>query len=432
MRSLFAKVLGWFVLTLFVTAAATISVSVLAYNSYSARHAPFSTLLGLGLADARQSFETGGRESLRQSMEQFQQVTGASMVALTDPDGVDLLTGELHPRMIRRARSFSRLPFLRHGEIAFNRYSTDGKYCFFFVLSPQVLLQVGVQPLHVFVLAGALLLCYALTYWLIAPLRSLRLAMENFGQGKLDARANQNRSDELGDLARAFNRMAERIQTLLGAERRLLLDISHELRSPLARLSVAVELARSGNGKALPLDRIQKEADRLNELISQMLQVTRLESQGPTKMEPLRLDELVRDIVNDCSIEASSHGCAVLFPTPGELAVPGDPELLRRAIENVLRNAIRYAPQQSKIEVDVENGGGAARVRVRDYGPGVPEQALAHMFDPFFRVEEDRSRARGGVGLGLSIAKRAVDLHRGTITARNLYPGLIVEITLPS
>ncbi len=170
----------------------------------------------------------------------------------------------------------------------------------------------------------------------------------------------------------------------------------------------------------------------MNDLISQMLQVTRLEGdQSQRKQEKVRLDELVRDIVNDCSIEASARGCSLVFAVPAGIVVVGDAELLRRAIENVMRNAIRYAPSESKIEIGIENGDGQAHVRVRDYGPGVPEDALPYLFDPFYRVDSDRNRKSGGVGLGLSIARRAVELHKGKLRASNAQPGLQVEIDLP-
>jgi two-component system sensor histidine kinase CpxA len=171
----------------------------------------------------------------------------------------------------------------------------------------------------------------------------------------------------------------------------------------------------------------------LNALISQMLEVTRIENDAShRKQEHVAFDQLVGGLVDDCSIEASARGCTLSFSAPAHVAIDGDPELLRRAIENVVRNAIRHAPEGSKIEVAVENGGGRVRVRVRDYGPGVPEQALPHLFDPFYRVEPDRNRGSGGVGLGLSIARRAVELHQGTLRASNVAPGLLVEIELPA
>jgi two-component system sensor histidine kinase CpxA len=163
-----------------------------------------------------------------------------------------------------------------------------------------------------------------------------------------------------------------------------------------------------------------------------MLEVTRNEGEpSRLKMEHLRLDELIGSLVDDCSIEADAHGCALALSSHGPVTLDGDIELLRRAVENVMRNAIRYAPAETKIEITLENGSGWANIRVRDYGPGVPEEALPRLFDPFYRVEQDRDRRSGGVGLGLSIARRAVELHKGKLRASNASPGLLVEIDLP-
>ena len=433
MRSLFAKILGWFALTLVVTVAASIVISTLSYNPYStARPASFSMLLSLELAEARHAWESGGAPALQDELRRFREVTKASDVILTDNRGNDVLTGENHSELVKEARSWSRYPFSGRGGTTFARFSADGKFVFFMVVTPIHLFYANFHPAHVLVLLLAVLLCYALTYHLTAPLRRLRKALDQFGDGDLSARAKETRHDELGELAGAFNGMADHIEMLLAAERRLLLDISHELRSPLARLSVAVELARSGEESALPLDRIQKEADRLNALITQLLDVTRMEGDPANRRsERVKLDELVGELVDDCSIEAKARGCALRLAPVSNVSVEGDGELLRRAIENVMRNAIRYAPSASAVEVTVSNGGGHAHVRVRDYGPGVPEGSLSRLFDPFYRVESDRNRGSGGVGLGLSIARRAVELHRGTLRASNAEPGLLVDIELP-
>jgi two-component system sensor histidine kinase CpxA len=227
--------------------------------------------------------------------------------------------------------------------------------------------------------------------------------------------------------------MAERTETLLTAERRLLLDISHELRSPLARLGVAIELARSGEDLESHLNRIQKESDRLNSLVGELLQVTRAEGDPSSlRREPVQLDELVAQVVEDAGIETEAHGCHIRYATQVRAMLDGDPELLRRALENVIRNAIRYAPRDSEVEVSLETADGSVVCRVRDYGPGVPEESLERLFDAFYRVGSDRSRNSGGIGLGLSIARRAIELHRGTITARNVHPGLEVEMHLPA
>jgi two-component system sensor histidine kinase CpxA len=434
MRSLFAKILGWFVLTLVITLAATILTSALTYNPYtSTRQAPLSVLLSLELSEARHAWESGGAAALEATLARFRAVTHAREMILADADGTDVATGERHPDLIRDAHNWSRFPFSGRGGTTFARFSSDGRYCLFLITPPGSLFFSALQPIHLWVLGLSVLLCYALAYNLTSPLRRLQKAVDRFGHGELDIRAEESRHDELGELAGAFNRMAARIQTLLAAEHRLLLDVSHELRSPLARLSVAVELARSDESNGLPLDRIQKEADRLNELISQMLEVTRVEGDPALrKLAHVQLDELIGGLVEDCSIEARARGCSLTWAkTPAAVAVDGDGELLRRAIENVMRNAIRHAPRDSAVEVGLENGGGRAKVRVRDYGSGVPEDALPHLFDPFYRVDPDRNRGSGGVGLGLSIARRAVELHRGSLRASNAAPGLLVEIELP-
>jgi two-component system sensor histidine kinase CpxA len=225
--------------------------------------------------------------------------------------------------------------------------------------------------------------------------------------------------------------MAERIDNLLKAQRRLLQDISHELRSPLARLGVAVELARGGGDMETSLNRIEREGTRLNSLVGELIQVTRGEGdpQGLTT-EQLRLDELVETIVEDSRIEAEKRH-VILNSSVSEVTMTGNPELLRRAVENLVRNAIRYSPEDTTVDISLSKVGSVYRISVRDHGTGVPEESLASIFDPFYRVEKDRGRTSGGVGLGLAIAKRAVELHRGTMRAQNVRPGLRVEIDLP-
>ena len=267
---------------------------------------------------------------------------------------------------------------------------------------------------------------------LASPLRGLRRVLEKFGRGDLGVRYHLARRDEIGDLAQAFNRMADQITTLLTAERRLLQDVSHELRSPLARLGFAVELARTSPDREAALGRIRKEADRLNNLVDELLQLTRAEGDpGARNLEDVDLGKLLHELVADCALEADAAGCRLTLAGERSVVVTGDRELLRRACENILRNAIRHAPPGSAVEVELARHGDRAEIAVRDHGPGVPREALTDIFEPFFRVEGDRGRSSGGVGLGLAIARRAVELHQGHVTAFNANPGLVVAIELP-
>jgi two-component system sensor histidine kinase CpxA len=432
MKSLFAKILLWFWFTLAITVVGSAFISALNVNeNASDERAPVARLVTFQLEEARSAYEIGGRPGLQAFLDTLHRVYDARGI-LTDEKGRDLLTNEDRSDLVRRARRPSLYQIFRTGDATVARFADDGRYWFFYIV-PRV--RVGswfLLPEHVFVMAAGVLLCYWLALYLTSPVRKLEKAVERFGRGDLSARVGSNRSDELGQLARTFDRMAGRIETLLAAERRLLLDISHELRSPLARLGVAVELARSGDDANTALNRIQKESDRLNALVGQLLQVTRAEGDPASlRRAPLRLDELVQQLVEDSSIEAAAHGCELKYEKREAVTVAGDPELLGRAVENVIRNAIRYAPRETAVEVSLARNNGKVVVGVRDQGSGVPEEALPRLFDAFYRVEGDRDRASGGIGLGLSIARRAIELHRGSIRARNARPGLEVEMELP-
>ncbi|HLN02840.1 MAG TPA: ATP-binding protein [Bryobacteraceae bacterium] len=425
MRSLFAKILLWFL--------ATVVAAFVGFNFIEAqfddamRHAPMVRAFRFQEREAREAYETGGPKALRWDLDRIQGMFQAEAF-LTDANGRDLVTGEDRRGLIRSGG----WSWLRRNRSVIARRTADGRYWFILSIPEAAAGRSLLPPEQILVLLAVLALCYLLARYLTSPLRALQAALERFGQGDFSARTGSTRRDELGELARTFDRMAERIQNLVAAERRLLLDISHELRSPLARLGVAIELARSGDNRDAALDRIQKESDRLNMLVGGLLQSTRAEVDPNTlRAQRVRLDELLADIVSDCSIEAAARGCSLELDAQGPVTVTGDPELLRRAVENVIRNAIRYASPQSAVEVRLTCDNNTARVQVRDYGPGVPEEALARIFEPFYRVGGDRNRESGGVGLGLSIAQRAVELHKGRLQASNAHPGLRIEIDLP-
>src|SRR5580693_8490182 len=433
MRSLFAKTLLWFLATTAVAIAGIIITTAATFGSTEGR-GPLGLLLSVQTEQARRAYETGGRDALATALAKFQQIT-QFQVLFTDAKGTDLLTGKAHPELVTlpKPRSRWRLPFPFGGrQPIIARQDSTRQYRLFLIDQRRNWTFFFLQPQHLWIIGLVVLLCYAFAYHLTSPVRRLRAVVDCFGRGDFSARAPANRKDELGELARSFNQMASRIQTLLSAERRLLLDISHELRSPLARLGVAVELARSGEDRESMLDRIQKESERLNELVAELLQVTRVEGDpSMQKMETVRLDELLGDLVYDSLLEAKAKDCTLLLKAPLPVTLTGDEELLRRAVENVIRNAIRYAPPGTPVDIELKRSGDVAEICVRDYGPGVPEEALPRIFDPFYRVDSDRNRVSGGLGLGLAIARRSVELHKGKLTARNANPGLLVTIELP-
>jgi two-component system sensor histidine kinase CpxA len=286
------------------------------------------------------------------------------------------------------------------------------------------------------------ILSYLLARSLSSPVRMLRDATQKLASGDLSVRVGPylgNRRDETAELGRDFDRMAERIGDLLASQRRLLRDISHELRSPLARLNVALGLARrkAGADAQGSLDRMEREAVRLNSLIGELLTLALLESdtRGIERV-PVDLQLLVREIVEDAGFEAKVANRRVSVVQDEPVTVAGVPELLRRAIENVVRNGVRFTSEGSTVEVRLSRSEGisgpAARISVRDHGPGVPEESLAKLFEPFYRVTDARDRQSGGTGIGLAITQRAVKLHGGTVRASNtLGGGMDVVLELP-
>jgi two-component system sensor histidine kinase CpxA len=284
------------------------------------------------------------------------------------------------------------------------------------------------------------LVCFPLARYMTLPVVKLRSAAQKLAAGDLSARAGTSesrRKDEIAELVRDFDSMAGRLQAMVKAQSRLWSDISHELRSPLARLSVALELARqrSGPGATGALERITLESERLNELIGRLLTIAKLDS-GEDKVEksPIELEELISEVAQDAEFEAQSRQCHVKFTSREDFTLMGNATLLRSAVENVVRNAIRYTKEGSNVEILLasDDRANTALLTIDDAGPGVPPDALDKIFRPFYRIDDARGRQTGGVGLGLAITERSVLLHGGTIRALNRPEGgLRVEIRLP-
>jgi signal transduction histidine kinase len=421
----------------------TLSISFLIFHAISKRveknaiFPAFDRIDELELDSARAALASGGQPALNVYLTRLDKIfSGGSSHYLLDSRGIDVLSGEnrsafLPPPPLTRWR------FDANGHHIRAHRAADGQY---------YILSVGVSeappiwtylPYYFLVLFATGVLCWIASVGVVSPIRRIASSIALFGKGDLSVRVQSPRQDEIGQLGRSFNQMADRLQKLILSERRLLGDISHELRSPLARLKFAIKLARTSADTKSALDRIERDVDRIAALVSDIVEINFIDC-GPVAAETgiaraadIPVSEIMDEVIRDCAMEAEIHGCRIAVK--GRLAgqLTGNRELLRRAVENVLRNGIRYSPQHSTIDVSIAENSRTATIAVRDYGPGVPQDALTRIFDPFFRVEEARDSMGGGSGLGLSIAKQAVQVHHGTIIAENASPGLRVQITIP-
>jgi len=287
-------------------------------------------------------------------------------------------------------------------------------------------------------LAVSAVVSYFLARFIVLPVRHLREAGHRVAAGDLSVRVAHtvgDRQDDIAQLARDFDTMTERIGRLLSTQQRLMRDVSHELRSPLARLQALQSLARqrfTNVDQTLIFDRMDVESERLNNLIERILDYARLDAQQEIRRRFTDLADLVRTIIDDVHIELGDDDILVRQSGPERLTLDADAGLLHSAIENIIRNAVRFTHEGTEVEVTLTERPEAVRVTVEDEGPGVPEDALPHLFDPFFQVDESRSHGDGGSGVGLAIARRAVQLHGGWIKAENRTEGgLRVTLELP-
>jgi len=405
------------------------------------------------LAEAVNAYQNGGDRGAHEYLEQLWRSEHVRSF-LFDPSGKELSGHQHIPPWIedvRRGQSFHRgwLESMLPDRIKRQALTLDGRrYTLVIELPPGPRLFFG--PMHqipglgiTIAVISSGLVCYLLARSMTRPVTRLRQAAQSLAAGDLSARTGApacGSGGEIAELMRDFDRMAERLETLVESQSRLLKDVSHELRSPLARLSVALGLARQ---KAPPeiegsLDRIELEADRLNHLIQRLLTISRLES-GADGIHKTRfsLRQLVEQVARDAEFESPGRSCRVIVDGEDEFPVEADADLLRSAIENVVRNATRYTAEGTPVEVLLtrENtpNGEEMLIRVRDSGPGVPNEALTKIFEPFYRLDHARDRQTGGAGLGLSIADRAIRLHGGQLRASNRKEGgLEVEIRIPA
>ena len=456
-RSLFLKIFLWFGAVVLTAIGSAFIVGEFVHRSapQPQMRRPLDLALDAYARISVDSYERGGRSALAAELDRIQ--SESNFRALLFNNQLQELSGRSVPagaRQVVQRVYETRLPEATDDPPPLHARpvltASGSQYVFVAEMPPRPPPEHSLPPIVHLLLMALLggLFCYGLARYLTSPVTKLRAATQDFASGNLNARVGPtmgNRRDELVSLAADFDEMAEKIQSLIESQRRLLGDISHELRSPLARLNVALELARQRSGvEAISaLERIQREAEILNEMIGQLLALTRLES-GAEEIQKTDIDltSLVNEIVTDADFEARARNRSVRLVVSKPAVISGVPNLIRRAIENVIRNAVHYTAEGTEVEIqlffDSPRVAGSRSdqlvfIVVRDHGPGVPEEALAEIFRPFYRVDEARDREAGGVGLGLAITERAVRLHGGSVEAVNMLSGggLVVTIALP-
>lgn len=410
--------------------------------------APFVGAAGLIL-------QKGGKDVLRNFLEESRNTQVPPVFAVNEL-GKDLLDREIPPEIIEQAKSLA-----VSNPSAVRRIKTaDGQIYYLFAIFPDIspatvhavaspyenppfeksrYLHPDPPPPWLPIILGFFvsLIFSGVSAWYFAkPIRQLRSAFAAVADGDLNTRAHQTmgqRHDELADLGLSFDHMVNQIQLLVNAQQRLLHDVSHELRSPLARIQAAIGLAYQQPDKTpLTLERIEKESQRMNDLIGELLALSRLGAGVIGKLEVIDINELIAEIVEDARLEADSKNVSIQLTTTEEIFIKGYYDLISRAIENVLRNAIKHTSSNSEVTVSADLGGNDHQMHivVTDQGQGVAENELSAIFEPFFRGSN--SQKSQSIGLGLTIAQKAIEVHHGKISASNRKEGgLRVEINLP-
>jgi two-component system sensor histidine kinase CpxA len=451
MSSLFLKIFLWFWATVIVTGVALILTFILEpRNVPSLWHAALTETARYSGLMAIEKLEVDGAPTASTYFERQENQTGLR-ACLFDLAGASLSGKhcDIFQDMLRHVTTSKGSDLsMKYGiaRVALVLRSSSGRqYIFVTQLPAGPRAAIGMNRYTVVLQWGIALLvsgfiCFLLTRYLTTPILQLRRASQQLAAGDLTSRATagiNGRNDEIGDLVRDFNAMADRIEGLISQQRQLIYDISHELRSPLARLNVALDLGRERKGNDPAFDHMEKDFERLNEMIGRLLTVATLDTSSvPAEMTPVNLVELTSQVAYDAGFESQERGVTVTLKANEQYFVHGNAKLLHSAIENVVRNATHYTTPGSSVEVLMERADttstSSVRLTVRDHGPGVPPSDLVSIFQPFYRVAGARDRESGGTGLGLAIADRIVRLHGGTIRAENTSPrGLQVEIVVP-
>jgi len=447
MGRLFWKIFFGFWLTLLITGS---TVGALVWQHNKQRIEQLEVLVDspraeLSVKSAARILRQEGTAALKEVLErrQIRHHRPSRLLIINDQD-IDLLGRSVPEIVLRKAREALNTP----EQIAIQQVTTPQKehYILFVPRRNHPAMHrnnmssanLPLLPLLVIFL-GSLVFSAVLAWYITRPIRFLREATNRFAEGKLDTRVMQHigkRKDEITDLAKDFDYMAEQVQQLVAVQKRLLNDVSHELRSPLARLQVAVELGRQQPQELNKLMlRVEKESQRLDELVGELLTLSRLEAEinHSNVNDYFDLNGLIDSIVNDAHFENENHNKQIIFNNTNEVLINANMELLRRAIENVIRNAIFHTPELSQVEVFLTQEKNQIKITVCDNGKGIAEDKLSQLFLPFVRINDANQNVTiPGYGLGLAIARRAIEIHKGSINAYNREEGgLCIVMHLP-
>jgi len=439
-QGLFFKMFTSFWLTVILSAVALEGTAAYVRKKSWVQSDAFEKLLPVAArtaADNVEGIETSGLSAYLSWLQQTQPV----MAFFFDEKG-DELTRRWAPPAVRKEGLLAlHEPGLHKGGTASEIGAMqvlgrgDRRYAMVFVLQRNLITWYGTTFPYVRLIAILLvsgIFCFLIARHIARPVLRLQAAAAGIAEGRLDTRvgADLHREDEIAGLARDFNRMAGRIEALVHGHKQLLANVSHELRSPLSRLLVALSLVKQGPAEEAQehLERIDAEARRLDKLIGQLLTLSRIDSTvDGGQRTSIDLTTLVQEVASDADFEGRAHGRRVSVAAEAGCITSGNEEALRSALENILRNAVRYTAEGTEVEVSLRREPARAVIRVRDHGPGVPDNMLQSIFVPFQRA----GNSTDGSGLGLAIAERAVVAHAGSVRARNAEGGgLVVEMEL--
>src|SRR5271155_317802 len=456
MHSLYLRifVLFWLAMALIVGGSIATTFTI-ALHEYEPQELPRRPAVAI---QASEVLARGGVSALKVWLDANKYSMGDRDLFIVGPDGRDILGRHLPEGALRRLefvnreavagleqRGFAHPPpgNFRPSRAAPQIVAADGSIYTVLLVprSPSIFGALSLPAISLTILCIALVVSALTSWWLAehltAPIRRIQAGARALASENLDVRVSaglEDRKDELAVLARDFDAMADQLRANRTATTQLLRDISHELRSPLARMRVALGLARQPPADfPRQLDRLEREIERLDSLISQVLKLARLHgTEAMMERETLDLDEVVEEVVRDANFEGAAKNCAIHLRGAVRSAANGNRDLVRSAVENVLRNAVRYSPADAPVDVAVARSASGIEILVRDRGPGVPDRDLERIFEPFYRVAESRDRDSGGEGIGFAITAQVMKAHGGSAKAANAEGGgLEVRLCLP-